>query len=91
MTVQFETLEYDVGGTKAVVKAIGEGKPVLFLHGASRLEGFDFAEGLADRFRVLCPSHPGNNAAPPRRHAPDRPAALAARPRSDRSQDARDR
>jgi len=59
MTVQFETLEYDVGGIKTVVKAIGKGKPVLFLHGASTLEGFDFAAGLADRFRVLCPSHPG--------------------------------
>lgn len=59
MAVQFETLEYNVGGTKTVVKAIGEGKPVLFLHGASTLEGFDFAEGLADRFRVLCASHPG--------------------------------
>ncbi|MCX5493743.1 alpha/beta hydrolase [Kaistia dalseonensis] len=59
MAVSFETLEYDIGGTKTVVKAIGEGKPVLFLHGASTLEGFDFAEGLADRFRVLLPSHPG--------------------------------
>jgi pimeloyl-ACP methyl ester carboxylesterase len=59
MAVQFETLEYDVGGTKTVVKAIGQGKPVLFLHGASTLEGFDFAEGLADRLHVLCASHPG--------------------------------
>jgi len=59
MTAAFETLEYDVGGTKTVIKAIGEGKPVLFLHGASTLEGFDFAIGLADRFRVLAASHPG--------------------------------
>ena len=59
MAVQFETLEYDIGGTKTVIKAIGQGKPVLFLHGAATLEGFDFAQGLADRFRVLCPSHPG--------------------------------
>ncbi|MCX5514774.1 alpha/beta hydrolase [Kaistia algarum] len=59
MTVAFETLEYDIGGVKTVVKAIGKGKPVLFLHGASTLEGFDFAEGLADRFRVLAASHPG--------------------------------
>lgn len=59
MAVQFETLEYDVGGTKTVIKAIGKGKPVLFLHGAATLEGFDFAEGLADRFRVLAASHPG--------------------------------
>lgn len=59
MTETFETLEYDIGGVKTVVKAIGQGKPVLFLHGAATLEGFDFAKGLADRFRVLCPSHPG--------------------------------
>ncbi len=59
MAVAFETLEYDIDGVTTVVKAIGEGKPVLFLHGASTLEGFDFAEGLADRFRVLAPSHPG--------------------------------
>ena len=59
MAIQFETLDYDVGGTKTVIKAIGQGKPVLFLHGAATLEGFDFAEGLADRFRVLLPSHPG--------------------------------
>lgn len=59
MDVQFETFEYDVGGTTVVIKAIGQGKPLLFLHGASTLEGFDFARGLADRFRVLCASHPG--------------------------------
>ncbi len=59
MAVSFETLEYDIGGVRTVVKAIGRGKPVLVLHGAATLEGFDFAEGLADRFRVLVPSHPG--------------------------------
>lgn len=56
---EFETLEYDIGGVRTVVKAIGQGQPVLFLHGAATLEGFDFAAGLADRFRVLSPSHPG--------------------------------
>ncbi len=59
MAVDFETLEYDIGGVRTVIKAIGAGKPVLFLHGAATLEGFDFAAKLADRFRVLCPSHPG--------------------------------
>ncbi|MBB5754902.1 alpha/beta fold hydrolase [Prosthecomicrobium pneumaticum] len=59
MAVDFETLDYDIGGVGTVVKAVGAGKPVLFLHGAATLEGFDFAAGLADRFRVLCPSHPG--------------------------------
>lgn len=59
MAAEFETLDYEIGGVRTVIKAIGAGKPVLFLHGAATLEGFDFARGLADRFRVLCPSHPG--------------------------------
>jgi pimeloyl-ACP methyl ester carboxylesterase len=59
MSAAFETLEQDIGGIRTVIKAIGAGKPVIFLHGAATLEGFDFAAGLADRFRVLCPSHPG--------------------------------
>lgn len=59
MTDKFDTLEYDIGGVKTVVKAIGRGQPLLFLHGAATLEGFGFAEALAGRFRVLCPSHPG--------------------------------
>ncbi len=58
-TAKFETLELDVDGVKTVVKAIGHGHPVVFLHGASTLEGFDFASGLSDRYRVHCPSHPG--------------------------------
>ncbi len=68
MTVEFETLTYDIGGVKTVVKAIGKGKPVLFLHGAATLEGFDFAAGLADRFRVLLPSHPGMGFSGPAPH-----------------------
>ncbi|RGP37144.1 alpha/beta fold hydrolase [Pseudotabrizicola alkalilacus] len=68
MSVTFETLEYEIGGVKTVVKAIGSGKPVLFLHGAATLEGFDFAAGLADRFRVLLPSHPGMGFSGPAPH-----------------------
>ncbi|MFV0383039.1 alpha/beta fold hydrolase [Paracoccus sp. (in: a-proteobacteria)] len=59
MSDEFETLHYDIGGVETVIKAIGRGKPVLFLHGAATLEGFGFASGLADRFRIYCPSHPG--------------------------------
>lgn len=59
MAVEFETLTHDIGGVQTVIKAVGKGKPVLFLHGAATLEGFDFAAGLPDGFRVLCPSHPG--------------------------------
>ncbi|SDX07093.1 alpha/beta fold hydrolase [Roseicitreum antarcticum] len=68
MTTTFETLEYDIGGVKTVVKAIGSGKPLIFLHGAATLEGFDFAEGLADRFRVFLPSHPGMGFSGPAPH-----------------------
>lgn len=68
MTIRFETLEYDIGGVKTVVKAIGSGKPVICLHGAATLEGFGFAEGLADRFRVLLPSHPGMGFSGPAPH-----------------------
>jgi pimeloyl-ACP methyl ester carboxylesterase len=59
MAIAFETLEYDIGGVHTVVMAAGSGKPVIFLHGAATLEGFDFVAGLTDRFRVYCPSHPG--------------------------------
>ena len=57
--MSFELREYDIGGVKTAVRVAGRGQPVLFLHGASTLEGFDFALGLSDRFRVHCPSHPG--------------------------------
>lgn len=59
MSLNFDTTTLEINGVTTVVKSIGSGKPVLFLHGASTLEGFDFAEGLADRFKVLLPSHPG--------------------------------
>lgn len=68
MSVTFETLDYDIGGVQTVVKSIGTGKPLLFLHGAATLEGFDFAAGLADRFRVLLPSHPGMGFSGPAPH-----------------------
>lgn len=68
MPVTFDTQEFDIGGVRTVVKSIGSGKPVLFLHGAATLEGFDFAEGLADRFRVLLPSHPGMGLSGPALH-----------------------
>ncbi|MAC76559.1 MAG: alpha/beta hydrolase [Rhodobacteraceae bacterium] len=59
MPLDMDMLDYDIGGVKTAVKATGSGKPLLCLHGAATLEGFDFAEGFVDRFRVLCPSHPG--------------------------------
>lgn len=76
MAVEFETLDYDIGGVRTVVKAIGAGKPVIFLHGAATLEGFDFTQGLADRFRVLSPSHPGMGYSGDAPHIADMPDML---------------
>ena len=68
MSVTFETLEFDIGGVKTVVKALGSGKPLISLHGAATLEGFDYAQGLADRFRVYLPSNPGMGFSGPAPH-----------------------
>jgi pimeloyl-ACP methyl ester carboxylesterase len=57
--MDFETLTHDIDGVSVVVKAIGTGPAVLALHGAATLEGHEWARGLADRFRVYLPFHPG--------------------------------
>lgn len=57
--MQFETLTQDIDGVRTVIKAIGNGPAVLALHGAATIEGYDWARGLADRFRVYLPFHPG--------------------------------
>lgn len=57
--MEFETLHLNVDGVDIAVKAIGSGPAVLALHGAATLEGHDWARGLADRFRVYLPHHPG--------------------------------
>jgi pimeloyl-ACP methyl ester carboxylesterase len=57
--MDFETLTLNVDGVETVVKAIGRGPDVLALHGIATLEGYDWARGLADRFRVYLPFHPG--------------------------------
>ena len=48
-----------VDGVKTVVYSAGTGSPVVFLHGAGTVDGFDFAEAWTDRHRVICPYHPG--------------------------------
>ena len=68
MPHQFETLTYTINGVKTVVNAIGAGPAVVALHGAATIEGVDFARGLADRFRVYLPFHPGFGASGPAPH-----------------------
>src|SRR3954447_13348576 len=57
--MEFETQSLDIDGVRTAVKVIGDGPPVVALHGAATLEGYDWARGLADRFRVYLPFHPG--------------------------------
>ena len=56
---KFTRETYTVDGVKTVVQTIGTGEPLVFFHGGGTVEGFDFAEAWADRFRVIIPYHPG--------------------------------
>ncbi|MDA9547607.1 hypothetical protein ACVWYQ_002650 [Bradyrhizobium sp. USDA 3397] len=55
--MESETLRPKVDGVDTIVKAIGSGPSLLAFHGAATIEGYRWAEGLADRFRVIV--HPG--------------------------------
>jgi hypothetical protein len=57
--MEFETLRLKVDGVDTIVKAIGSGPSLLAFHGAATIEGYRWAEGLADRFRVYHQFHPG--------------------------------
>lgn len=54
-----EILKFNIDGVDTVVETIGYGKPIIFLHGAATLEGFDFAVKLAENYKVYLPNHPG--------------------------------
>ena len=66
--MDFETLTLNIDGVRTVVKAIGGGPAVLALHGAATIEGNEWARGLADRFRVYLPFHPGFGDSDPAPH-----------------------
>ncbi|HEY1245847.1 MAG TPA: alpha/beta fold hydrolase [Hyphomicrobiaceae bacterium] len=56
---RFARETYAVNAIKTVVHTAGKGDPLVFFHGAGTIDGFDFAEPWADRFRVIVPHHPG--------------------------------
>jgi pimeloyl-ACP methyl ester carboxylesterase len=56
---KFERHALDVDGVRTVVHIAGRGEPLVFFHGAGTIDGFDFAERWADRYRVIAPYHPG--------------------------------
>jgi pimeloyl-ACP methyl ester carboxylesterase len=66
--MDFETIALPIDGVRTVVKVIGKGPAVLALHGAATIEGHDWARGLADRFRVFLPFHPGFGESDPAPH-----------------------
>jgi len=59
MSLIAEERQYDIGGVRTMVRTVGRGSPVIFLHGASTLEGLDAIDSLSRHFRVFYPSHPG--------------------------------
>jgi len=56
---EFTVRNVTINGVHTAVKVIGRGPPVVFLHGASTLEGWDALKPLAAHFTVYAPSHPG--------------------------------
>jgi pimeloyl-ACP methyl ester carboxylesterase len=56
---KFKRDELTVDGVKTVVYSAGKGRPVVFLHGAGTIDGFDFTAPWADKFKVIAPYHPG--------------------------------
>lgn len=49
----------DANGRGTEVLQAGQGDPLVFLHGGGIVEGFDFLDDLADRYRVVVPYVPG--------------------------------
>jgi pimeloyl-ACP methyl ester carboxylesterase len=56
---KFVREELTIDGVKTVVHTAGKGEPLVVFHGAGTVDGFEFAEAWADRFRVIVPYHPG--------------------------------
>jgi pimeloyl-ACP methyl ester carboxylesterase len=48
-----------INGIDTVVLEVGSGPPLVYLHGAGTVTGFDFAAPWSRKFRVVIPYHPG--------------------------------
>ena len=48
-----------INGIETVLLEAGSGPPLVFLHGAGTVSGFDFASAWTKKFRVIIPYHPG--------------------------------
>jgi pimeloyl-ACP methyl ester carboxylesterase len=50
---------FTIKGVETVVQIAGDGQPLVFLHGAGTVTGFDALLPLAERFKLIVPFHPG--------------------------------
>jgi len=55
----FDRRTLRINGVDTVLLEAGRGPPLVFLHGAGTVTGFDFAAAWARQFRVIIPYHPG--------------------------------
>jgi len=55
----FDRNEYNINGVRTVVYSAGQGRPVVYWHGAGTFSGIDFAREWTKRFKVILPFHPG--------------------------------
>ena len=60
----FERQQIRVNGADVVLFAGGSGEPLIFLHGAGTVTGFNFSASWARKFRVYLPYHPGFGESP---------------------------
>ena len=60
-----QSLSVGDGRITTRVHTAGHGDPVVFLHGAGGLEWDAFLDGLAERFTVYAPEHPGTTPGDP--------------------------
>ena len=49
----------EIDGCKTRYRRAGKGTPLVFLHGAGTVTGFDFAASWSRKFHVVIPYHPG--------------------------------
>jgi pimeloyl-ACP methyl ester carboxylesterase len=58
-TQGFERRELVLSGVRTVYYEAGQGPAVLYFHGGGAFHGVQFARPWTERFRVICPFHPG--------------------------------
>jgi len=60
----FERQHLRVNGADVVLFTGGAGEPLVFLHGAGTVSGFNFSASWARKFKVYLPYHPGFGESP---------------------------